>query len=340
MIKCLITGSQRVDFKMREETLYKTKFGRYLIGDSVSLIDEQLIKSRRGKVDLIITSPPFPLNQKKRYGNLKGEKYKEWFVNLAPLFSELLAPDGSIVIEIGNAWEPGMPVQSTLHLESLLGFLNHPDAGLKLCQELVCYNPSRLPSPAQWVTIERSRLIDSYTHVWWMSKSGSPKADNSKVLRPYSKSMKELLKRQRYNSGRRPSDHSISKDSFLKSHPGSIMPNLIELNQMEGNKDWRLPESVLRFSNTSSNDSFMRICRENKITPHPARMNPALISFFLEFLTDPGNLILDPFAGTNTTGFVAELLGRKWLSIEALEEYGRQAILRFEAEKIKLKVNN
>jgi DNA modification methylase len=324
---------------MKEETLYRTKLGKFLIGDSVDLMEKKLLKTKKGKANLIITSPPFPLNQKKKYGNLKGEDYKKWFVSLAPLFSELLTPDGSIVIEIGNAWEPGVPIQSTLHLESLLGFLNHQDAGLRLCQELVCYNPSKLPSPAQWVTVERTRLIDSYTHVWWMSKSSNPKADNLKVLRPYSKSMIQLLKKKKYNSGRRPSNHSISKESFFKDHGGSIMPNMLEIKKMDENDDWRLPNSVLRFSNTSSNDSFMRICRENKITPHPARMNPALISFFTEFLTDPGDLILDPFAGTNTTGFVAEKMGRKWIGIEAKADYGKQAMLRFDAEDIKLKAN-
>lgn len=321
---------------MGKNTLYKTKLGKYLIGDSVELINKKLIKSHKNKINLIITSPPFPLNQKKRYGNKNGEEYKEWFIKLAPLFSELLSPDGSIVIELGNAWEAGKPIQSVLHLESLLGFLKHPEAGLNLCQELICYNPSRLPSPAQWVTVERTRTIDSYTHVWWMAKSINPKADNSKVHRPYSKSMLALLKRGKYNSGRRPSDHVVSKKSFLTDHEGSIMPNFLEMDKMEENKEWRLPENVIRLSNTSSNDSFLRMCREKKINPHPARMNPGLIAFFIDFLTNPGDLVLDPFAGTNTTGFVSELMGRNWLSVEAEEEYGKQAIIRFESENIRV----
>jgi DNA modification methylase len=321
---------------MHKEAFYKTNSGKYLIGDSVELINKKLIKSHKNKVNLIITSPPFPLNLKKRYGNKNGEEYKEWFTKLAPIFSELLAPDGSIVIEMGNAWEAGKPIQSILHLESLLNFLKHPEAGLNLCQELICYNPSRLPSPAQWVTIERSRTIDSYTHVWWMAKSITPKADNSKVLRPYSKSMLGLLKRGKYNSGRRPSDHVVSKTSFLTDHKGSIMPNFIELDKMGENQEWRLPENVLRLSNTNSNDSFLRKCREMRINPHPARMNPGLIAFFIDFLTNPEDLVLDPFAGTNTTGFVSELMGRRWLSIEAEQEYGKQAIIRFEAENLKV----
>jgi DNA modification methylase len=319
---------------MGKNTLYKTKLGKYLIGDSVELIKKKLIKSHKNKVNLIITSPPFPLNEKKKYGNKKGDEYKEWFISLAPLLSELLAPDGSIVLELGNAWEPGKPIQSVLHLESLLGFLKHPDGGLNLCQELICYNPSRLPSPAQWVTVERSRTTDSYTHVWWMAKSINPKADNTKVLRPYSKSMLALLKKGKYNSGRRPSEHVVGKKSFLTDHKGSIMPNFIEIDKMDGNSDLRLPENVIRLSNTSSNDSFLRMCREKKITPHPARMNPGLIAFFVEFLTNPGDLVFDPFAGTNTTGFVSELMGRNWLSVEAEEEYGKQAIIRFEAENL------
>ena len=305
----------------------------------MELIRSKLLHSHKNKVNLIITSPPFPLNQKKKYGNKNGEEYKDWFISLAPLFSDLLAPDGSIVIEIGNAWQPGLPVQSVLHLESLLGFLKHHGLSLNLCQEFIVYNPTRLPSPAQWVTIERSRTIDSYTHVWWMAKSPSPKADNSKVLRPYSKSMQSLLKRGKYNSGKRPSAHHISKKSFLKKHSGSIMPNFIELERMEENLDLRLPENVLRFSNTNSNDSFMRLCRDRKITPHPARMNSGLIAFFVDFLTEPGDLIFDPFAGTNTTGFVGECMDRRWLSIESKLEYGTQAMIRFEAENISFDQN-
>ncbi len=323
---------------MEKNILYKTRHGSFYLGDSINLIKKKFSKKFSEKVNLIITSPPFPLNQKKRYGNYKGDEYKEWFISLAPLFSDLLAPDGSIVIEIGNAWEPGIPVQSTLHLESLIGFVKHPEAGLNLCQEIICYNPSRLPSPAQWVTIERSRLTDSYTHVWWMAKDSNPKADNRNILRPYSKSMQELLRKKKYNAGRRPSNHSISEKSFFKNHGGSIMPNLLELEQMENLDEVRLPANVIRFSNTNSNDSFLRICRKKGITPHPARMNPALISFFIDFLTEPGDLILDPFAGSNTTGFVAELMNRNWIAVELLEEYGKQAKIRFEAEKIPIKV--
>lgn len=287
------------------------------------------IAELKGKVNLILTSPPFPLNQKKKYGNKTGDDYLEWFTSLAPLFSELLAEDGSLVIEIGNAWEPERPVQSLLHLECLLGLVKHPTAGLRLIQEFICYNPSKLPSPAQWVTVNRFRTVDSYTHVWWLARSDYPKADNTKVLRPYSKSMMKLLKTQQYNAGKRPSEHRISEKGFLKNNGGSIAHNFFEMEQIDANREIRLPHSVMSFSNTKSNDYFLTACRKKKMVPHPARMSGGLVNFFIEFLTNKGDLVLDPFSGSNTTGYCAEVLRRKWISFEVKEEYIKQAITRF-----------
>ena len=319
----------------KKEKIYSSKLGRLIYGDFIDFSTENdKITGLKSKANLIITSPPFPLNKKKKYGNKTGNDYLEWFIGLAPLFSELLAEDGSLVIEIGNAWEPERPVQSLLHLECLLGLVRHPTAELRLIQEFICYNPSKLPSPAQWVTVNRLRTVDSYTHVWWLAKSDYPRADNSKVLRPYSKSMEKLLKTQKYNDGKRPSQHNISKKGFLKSNGGSIAHNFFELEQVDGNREARLPHSVMSFSNTNSNDYFLTACRKNNIIPHPARMSGGLVNFFIEFLTVEGDLVLDPFSGSNTTGYCAEKLRRKWLSFEVKEDYIKQAITRFSEPKL------
>lgn len=307
---------------------FTTELGEYIINDSIKFLSGPLGKKLKNKVNLILTSPPFPLNKKKDYGNLHGEAYKKWLVDLAPIFSELLTPDGSIVIELGNAWESGRPIQALLPIESLLEFVKNKKADLRLCQEFICFNPSRLPSPAQWVTVNRIRTVDSYTHVWWMAKTDNPKADNSRILKPYSKRMQQLIKNQKYNSGKRPSAHKIGEKSFLKDNGGSIMHNFLEFEQINPETPLRLPSNVLSFSNTSSNDHFSRACRENGIIPHSARMSPMLATLFIEFLTEEGDLILDPFAGSNTTGYCAEKLGRKWLGIEIDEKYIYQALLR------------
>lgn len=319
------------------KTKYRTKLGKYLIGSCEQALNTSGLKRLRGKVQLILTSPPFPLNNKKKYGNLQGKEYLKWLEGLAPIFSDLLTDDGSIVIEMGNAWEPKRPTQSLLPMEVLLSFAKNKKAGLRLCQEFICYNPSRLPSPAQWVTVKRIRTIDSYTHVWWLAKSDFPKADNRNVLRPYSKSMEVLLKRKSYNFGTRPSEHVIGKKSFLKRNAGSITHNVIELEQMDEERDIRLPQNIFSFANTNSNDHFLKACREKGIEPHPARMPTSLAAFFIEFLTDKKDIVLDPFGGTNTTGYCAEKLGRRWVTIEVDSKYAEQSKLRFQKPKQKNK---
>jgi DNA methylase len=102
-----------------------------------------MLRPYRGKINLIFTSPPFPLNEKKAYGNFKGEAYLDWISRAAKVFLELLAPDGSLVIEIGNSWEPGRPVQSLLTVQALMSFLGKDYEQMRLCQQFVCYNPSR-----------------------------------------------------------------------------------------------------------------------------------------------------------------------------------------------------
>lgn len=315
-----------------KKIFYETDLGKLLLGDSYKELKNGSFVEFKGKVNLIITSPPFPLNNKKKYGNLKGDNYKDWFVSLAPIFEELLSEDGSLVIEIGNSWESERPVQSLLHLECLLGLVKN--SNLRLIQEFICYNPSKLPSPAQWVTVNRIRTVDSYTHIWWLAKSDFPKADNTHVLRPYSKSMLQLLKRQKYNSGKRPSEHVISENGFLKNHGGSISHNFFEMDSIDETREVRLPFNVLSYSNTHSNDYFLNTCRKNDIIPHPARMNQGIVSFFVNFLTDENDLVFDPFAGSNTTGATAEKLNRKWLTIEIDREFADQSVFRFEDKEL------
>jgi site-specific DNA-methyltransferase (cytosine-N4-specific) len=270
-------------------------------GKSEHVLASPIGQKYRGKVQLVFTSPPFPLNRKKRYGNVQGDAYVDWLASFAPVLRDLLTDDGSIVLELGNAWVPGSPVMSPLALKALLAFLER--GNLKLCQQFVCFNPARLPSPAQWVNIERIRVKDSYTHVWWMAATERPKADNRRVLKTYSKAMLRLLEAKKYNAGRRPSQHKIGSKSFFKNNKGAI------------------PSNVLTMSNTNSTDPYLKYCRAHGLRPHEARMPIGLPEFFINFLTEAHDLVLDPFAGSNTTGAAAEQLRRRWLSIEASSAY-------------------
>ena len=294
---------------LEPEVGYRTRRGAMYVTTVEGLLASESGRRLRGKVQLIFTSPPFPLNRKKRYGNLVGEEYLEWLRGLAPSLVELLKPDGSIVLELGNAWEPGRPVMSTLATRALLEFL---DAGeLQLCQQFVCHNPARLPSPAQWVNVKRIRVKDAFTHVWWMSPTEMPKADNRRVLVEYSDAMRRLLQRGTYNGGERPSGHVLGETSFSRDNGGAIPPN------------------VLRIANTRSVDPYRQYCRREGLKPHPAPMQPELAEFFINLTTDARDLVFDPFGGSNTTGAIAEALNRRWITTEPDLDYVRGSMGRF-----------
>ena len=288
---------------------YETDNGIFFHGDAIELSTNDIALLSNNLVSLIFTSPPFPLKRKKKYGNKNGKEYLDWLVSVVKHHLQFLKDDGSLVIEVGNAWEPGIPEMSTLPIEALLAVKNQ--CNLHLCQSFVWYNTAKLPGPAEWVNVRRIRVKESFTHIWWLSKTPYPKADNRKVLQDYSKSMKKLLRNQKYNSGIRPSEHVINETSFLKEHAGSI------------------PSNVLMSSNTSSYSDYQTYCKENSYALHPARMPKEIPEFFIKMLTDEDDLVLDPFGGSNTTGMVAEELKRKWITIELNEEYIKGSKGRF-----------
>jgi DNA modification methylase len=292
------------------ETGYQTDFGSMILSTAEDFFVSDMAEKARGNVQLILTSPPFPLIKKKRYGNLQGTDYREWIASLAPFVSKMLSQDGSVVIEIGNSWVRGSPTMSTVGIEALLDFKKA--GNFQLCQQFIWHNPAKLPGPIQWVNIDRERVTDSFTNIWWLSNTDRPKADNKRVLRDYSRSMKRLLETGEYNAGRRPSQHKIGDKSFSKNNGGAI------------------PSNVLSISNTSAADAYNRYCRDRGIRPHPARMPAGVAGFFIDMLTDEGDTVLDPFAGSNMTGAVAESKARKWLSVEPDVEHVVGSRGRFE----------
>ncbi|BAZ17499.1 DNA methylase N-4/N-6 [Calothrix sp. NIES-4071] len=291
---------------LQSNPYYTQTYGAIYQGDSLNLT--KLIPD--DSINLILTSPPFPLTRKKEYGNESAEKYIEWFLPFAYEFKRVLAENGSFVLDLGGAYLPGNPIRSIYQYELLVRLCK--EVGFYLAQEFFHYNPARLPTPAEWVNVRRVRVKDSVNVVWWLSKTPNPRADNRKVLKPYSESMKNLLKNG-YKAKLRPSGHDIS-DKFQKDNQGAIPPNLLE------------------FANTESNSPYLKRCKKANIKPHPARYPAGFAEFFIKFLTSEGDIVLDPFAGSNTTGFVAETLQRHWLSFELNQDYIIGSQYRFDDE--------
>jgi site-specific DNA-methyltransferase (cytosine-N4-specific) len=310
--------------------IYETDLGAMYHGDSLKVLKSAPFGETKGKVQMVFTSPPFPLQRQKKYGNLIGEEYIKWFASFAKPLKDLLTPDGSIVVEIGNTWEMGKPVMSTTILKALLRFLER--GGLHLCQEFIWYNPARLPGPVEWVNKERIRVKDAFSRIWWMSPVERPKANNRNVLKAYSERMARLVNGGEYNPGARPSEHLIGKTSFNTNNNGAIPPNVIGADDVES------LSSLLKAANTVSNSQYQLFCREHQLQPHPARMPPELVDFFLKFLTDEGDLVLDPFGGSNTTGARAEHFNRRWISIDAEWKYASASIGQFDASRVRSRI--
>lgn len=307
--------------------VFKLKNGESILGDSLKEISKKPFQKKyKGKIDLIITSPPFTLVAKKKYGNLTGPEYIDWFSNFAKPLSDLLTERGSIVVELGNSFEKGSPIFSTTPLEALLEFKRK--GNLHLCQEFICHNPSRIPSPAYWVNVKRERVKDSYTRIWWLSKNERPKADNSNILKVYSPSMRNLINgRKKNNIGTRPSGHYMS-EKIVKDNKGSISPNFLEF---DSNQKYLFEETenCLAISNTRVLNDYNNFCRKNNLEIHPARIQKELIEYFIRFLTDEHDTVFDPFAGSNTTGQIASELNRNWVSCELNIEYIKGSLIHF-----------
>ncbi|HAO19486.1 MAG TPA: site-specific DNA-methyltransferase [Desulfobacteraceae bacterium] len=313
---------------INSEPYISTNFGKAYIGDSLQLLPKLPDKS----IDLICTSPPFPLLRKKAYGNVHADEYIAWFMQFTREFERILKPKGSLVIDLGGTWEKGCPVRSLYHYQLLLELCKPKEkngCGFYLAQELYWYNPAKLPTPAEWVTVRRERVKDAVNTIWWLSSDPHPKADNRRVLKPYSEAQKKLMKNG-YKSKVRPSEHTIS-NKFGKNNEGAIPPNMI-YNAEEENiigENVLIPVNVISASNTSSNDKYLRLCREHDIEPHPARFPQAIPEFAIGLCTEKGDTVLDPFAGSNMTGYVAEKMERHWIAFEERADYLDGAKFRF-----------
>ncbi len=283
---------------------FRSKHGAAYLGDARAL----LAKIPDESIDLVLTSPPYALHFKKEYGNVDQDRYVEWLLEFALDIRRVLKPAGSFVLNIGGSWTPGAPTRSLCHFEIALRLVK--ESRFHLAQEFFWYNPAKLPAPAEWVNVRKIRVKDSVECVWWFSKEPFPKADNRAVLQPYSPDMIRLLKNG-YRAKTRPSGHVIT--SKFVDRGGSI------------------PGNLLTFGNNDANSRYFTRCDETGRKPHPARFPPQLPAFFIRFLTEPGDLVLDPFAGSCTTGEVAENLGRRWIGFELNEEYLETAKFRFEA---------
>ncbi|HBE27036.1 MAG TPA: site-specific DNA-methyltransferase [Ktedonobacter sp.] len=291
---------------MIEKPLYITDCGEAYLGDSLQLLDQLEADS----IDLVITSPPFALQRQKVYGNVNQEDYVDWLVTFCKKVYRVLTPSGSFVLDLGGAYQTKRPVRSLHNYRILLKLCD--EVGYRLAEEFFWHNPAKLPSPIEWVNKRKIRVKDSVDTVWWLSKDDYPKADITRVLVPYSERMQKLQTdpEKYYKPKLRPSGHDIGA-GFAVDNGGAI------------------PSNLLQIPNTESNSRYIQLCKMLDVETHPARFPMKLPLFFIQMLTDPGDTVLDIFAGSNTTGAAAESLERHWIAFEQNRMYLLASTFRF-----------
>src|SRR5947207_143433 len=291
---------------MTKTPVYTTALGAAYQGDALNLLKELDDES----VNLFFTSPPFALQRQKEYGNRSESEYVDWLIEFAAIVKKKLRPDGSFVLDLGGAYQKGVPSRSLYPFRVVTRFCD--ELGFVLAEDFYWFNPSKLPSPIEWVNKRKLRAKDAVNTVWWFSKTAWPKANITNVLTPYSDRMKKLIADPAafYTPKKRPSGHDIGA-AFGKDNGGSI------------------PSNLLQIPNSESNGQYVSGCNVVGAKHHPARFPEKLPEFFIRMLTDPGDLVLDIFAGSNTTGAVAETEGRQWLAFDESRSYLAASAFRF-----------
>jgi DNA modification methylase len=269
--------------------LYTTDWGEAYVGNALEL----LALLPRESVDLVLTSPPFALARPKTYGNVEEEAYADWFLPFAAEVYRVLKARGSFVLELGWAYQPGRPVRSLYNIRTVVRLCR--ELNFVFVQEFSWYNPSKLPSPIEWVCKRRIRVKDSVSPLFWLAKGEEPKADWTGVRSPGSQS------RRARRVQLPPGDLDVEEDLV----------------------------NLLTIANTCSTSRYLRYCRQLGLDAHPARFPALLPQFFMEGLTAPGDLVLDFMAGSNSVGVAAERLGRYWVAFELRADYLAASALNF-----------
>lgn len=276
-------------------TIFTTKAGvaiAALAEEAASMVDP-------GSLNLLFTSPVFPLLKPKSYGSIDVKNWLPWMLDLVAQWIPLLSEDGSIVMHLGDVHHRGMP--ATSHYIERFGIALSDQLGLYRMQPHYWHNPTRAPE-MEHCAKRRTFVRNGVEPLLWYSRSPIPKANNARVLKPYTDSGKKRLGRTG-TPALRPSGYDMGPQSWSRDNGGSI------------------PTNIITASSGGGNDPYRRSCRAHGLPSHPAVMPLAVPTHFIKLTTEPGDLVGDFFAGSGSTAAAAEQLGRRWIAIDRSRVY-------------------
>lgn len=267
-------------------------------------------------ISLVFSSVPYFLRKPRAYGGLTDEQQYIDFIcqSIEPLLDKLV-PGGSICLNLtADAFEPRSPAQS-IYFHRLVVAL-HDRLGLKKMNDVV-WEGSKPPGPTYWACVQQVQLCSAYEHILWLTNDERrviERVDNRRVLEPHTE------RHQRFVDGGGIKRYATFGDGAYRHRPGGFS------RQTAG----RLPRNILKRGNRCADTERYRADAQRLDLPvHGAMMPMSIPEFFIQLLTEPGQLVLDHFGGTVKTGMAAEKLQRRWLCIEIMLDYIRAAAERF-----------
>lgn len=243
-----------------------------------------VLKDYHGSADLIITSPPYADARKGQYDSIHPDLFADWFLTFHQPFWDALKDDGSLVINIKDKIVKGVRHRYVWQTIQKL-----TEAGWFCVDDFIWHKKN--PMPGYWP----SRLRDGWEYCFHLSKTKTPYMDQHAVRVPigaWSHKLRSPMPSYRYER----------KDSTNGSRFG------VNLSHWMG-KESVLPSNVLHLPCVGSNKK------------HPAAYHVDLPAFFIKLLSRKDSLIIDPFAGSGSTGVAALNLGRKALLIDNKGSY-------------------
>ncbi len=289
---------------------FSTKLGVAIIGYA-----ESVFANLNEPIYLAVVSPPYPLTNPRKYGNVKESEYVQWLTDtMAPVIKNL-APGASICLNLGqDVFLKGTPARS-MYIERLILAL-HDRFGLALMDRAIWWNGSKPPGPIAWASKKRVHLNVAYEPIIWMTNDPMKVfSNNQRILLPHSEKHLDFVRNGGAKKAAIKSDgaYRLKEGSYSKVTEGKIQRNVISMGH-----------------SCSINRAYRKAAIEQGYVPHGATMPYKLAKMLIEFLTAPGQLVVDFMAGSITTGYAAEISGRPWVCVDPVVDYVMGGASKFE----------
>jgi len=251
----------------------------------------ELIKQiDNNSIDLIVTSPPYAntTSYGKDINTYHPKDYNDWIMPLIIDIGDKLKDTGSFILNINDKIQKGY--RSIYVFDLVVRIVN--ETKLNLYDRYIWFKKSGLPTGGN------KRLNDKIEYIFHFTKTKDHKAFTDRIRIPYSDESIKRMKKEIM------SNKIINNNGITSNNKKMLKPNDL------GKK----PDGVFRF-NTAG------VLKGKSAGKHPATYHYDLPYFFIKWLTNENDIVLDPFLGTGTTAQVSKKLNRKYIGFELNRSY-------------------